>query len=328
MLTLLWGLSNDPILSALAGHLAGLGGRAILLDQRNAPESAVHLEVDPAVGGAITSGGQCIDLAEVTAVYPRPHDTRRIPAVARAGIGSETWVRALSFDQTLLTWLELTPALVVNRPSAMAANGSKPLQLMQIRRASFRTPETLVTTDPAAIAAFRRRHGEVIYKSVSGVRSKVARLREEHAERLADVAWCPTQFQRYVAGREYRVHVVADAVFACEVVSDADDYRYAERGHGGVEILPATLPLDVAERCRRLAKAIGLPVTGIDLRHGTDGGWYCLEANPSPAFTYYEQATGQPIAAAVARLLAGMPTAGQASTTPPTAAAPTSRPDN
>ncbi len=309
MLILLWGLPNDPILSALAGHLADLDARAILLDQRDAPESAAHLEVDLAVGGTITSGGRRIDLAEVTAVYPRPYDTRRIPAVARAGAGSETWARALTFDQALLMWLELTPALVVNRPSAMAANGSKPLQLMQIRHAGFRMPETLLTTDPAAVAAFRRRHGEVIYKSVSGVRSKVARLRPEHAERLADVAWCPTQFQRYIAGREYRVHVVADAVFACEVVSDADDYRYAEEGHSGVEILPVILPPAVAERCRRMAKAMGLSVTGLDLRHGTDGKWYCFEANPSPAFTYYEQATGQPIAAAVARLLAGTPTA-------------------
>jgi hypothetical protein len=307
MLILLWGLANDPILSALASHLAGLGTKAILLDQRDVVQSTIYLEVDPAVGGVITFGDRRIDLAKVTAIYPRPYDTRRIPAVARAGAGSETWSRALAFDQALLTWLELTPALVVNRLSAMAANGSKPLQLMQIRRAGFQTPETLVTTDRAAVVAFQRHHGEVIYKSVSGVRSKVARLRPEHAERLADVASCPTQFQRHIVGREYRVHVVADAIFACEVVSDADDYRYQEEGHSVLDILPATLPLDVAERCRRMAKAMGLSVTGIDLRHSTDGKWYCLEANPSPAFTYYEQATGQPIAASVARLLAAAP---------------------
>jgi len=31
--------------------------------------------------------------------------------------------------------------------------------------------------------------------------------------------------------------------------------------------------------------------------------------NPSPAFTYYQQATGQPIAAAIARLLTAAPAA-------------------
>ncbi len=48
----------------------------------------------------------------------------------------------------------------------------------------------------------------------------------------------------------------------------------------------------------------GLLVSGIDLRHAKrDNRWYCFEVNPSPAFSYYEQYTGQTIAAAVARLL-------------------------
>jgi hypothetical protein len=124
------------------------------------------------------------------------------------------------------------------------------------------------------------------------------------------VVWCPTQFQRYVPGREYRVHVVGQTIFACEVISDADDYRHPRQGDGKVELRKATIPLDVVRRCRRVARDAGLHVAGLDLRHGTDGEWYCLEANPSPAFTYYEQATGQPIAAAIARLLAGPPTRG------------------
>jgi len=53
-------------------------------------------------------------------------------------------------------------------------------------------------------------------------------MRPEHAARPANVSWCPTQFQRYIAGREHRVHVVGDEVFACEVHSDADDYRYPD----------------------------------------------------------------------------------------------------
>ena len=302
MVTLLWGLSNDPILSALAEHMAELGAPAILLDQRQVAESSIRLDVHPAVSGVLTVGDRAIDLAAVTAVYPRPFDSRRIPSVARAGSGSATWNEALSFDQTMLTWLELTPALVVNRPSAMTVNGSKPLQLMHIRRAGFATPETLITTDPAAVARFRRCHGEVIYKSVSGIRSKVARLLPDDAARLADVSWCPTQFQRYIAGHEYRVHVVGEAVFACQVISEAEDYRYPDEQQE-VDITPAELPQEVADRCRRMAKSMRLTVTGIDLRHGTDGRWYCLEANPSPGSTYYEEATGQPIGRAVAELL-------------------------
>jgi glutathione synthase/RimK-type ligase-like ATP-grasp enzyme len=47
-----------------------------------------------------------------------------------------------------------------------------------------------------------------------------------------------------------------------------------------------------------------LPVAGIDLRRTPEGEWYCFEVNPSPAFTYYESRTGQPIGRAIAKLLA------------------------
>jgi hypothetical protein len=48
-----------------------------------------------------------------------------------------------------------------------------------------------------------------------------------------------------------------------------------------------------------------LQVAGIDLRKTSDGNWFCFEVNPSPAFTFYEEATGQPIAKAIANLLVG-----------------------
>jgi glutathione synthase/RimK-type ligase-like ATP-grasp enzyme len=64
------------------------------------------------------------------------------------------------------------------------------------------------------------------------------------------------------------------------------------------------LPPEVEARCRDLSKRLRLPVAGIDLRRTPDGEWYCFEVNPSPGFTYYESKTGQPIAAAIAGLLA------------------------
>ena len=67
------------------------------------------------------------------------------------------------------------------------------------------------------------------------------------------------------------------------------------RGLGGAENV---------ERCRRLAAGVNLPVAGIDLRVTAKGEWYCFEVNPSPGFTYYQDATGQPIAEAIAQFLA------------------------
>jgi glutathione synthase/RimK-type ligase-like ATP-grasp enzyme len=100
------------------------------------------------------------------------------------------------------------------------------------------------------------------------------------------------------------VHVVGEEVFASEIVSDADDYRYAARQNSDVEIRAFTLSWDVADQCRALAATLSLRVAGIDLRHTPNGAWYCFEVNPSPAFTYYQEASAQPIGEAIARLLA------------------------
>jgi glutathione synthase/RimK-type ligase-like ATP-grasp enzyme len=98
--------------------------------------------------------------------------------------------------------------------------------------------------------------------------------------------------------------VVGEEVFACEILSEATDYRYAARQGTDVEIRPSEIPEDCADRCRRLAAAMELVVAGVDLRRTPDGAWYCFEVNPSPGFTYYQEASDQPIDEAIARLLA------------------------
>jgi glutathione synthase/RimK-type ligase-like ATP-grasp enzyme len=97
--------------------------------------------------------------------------------------------------------------------------------------------------------------------------------------------------------------VVGDEVFACEVVSEADDYRYAAWQGAQVKIRSYNLPADCADRCRALAAAMKLLVAGVDLRRTPDGRWYCFEVNPSPGFTYYQAETKQPIGEAIAQLL-------------------------
>ena len=186
---------------------------------------------------------------------------------------------------------------------AVAPNGSKPYQAAQIRAAGFDVPDTLITTDPDAVREFLARHGTVIYKSISGVRSIVSRLAPEHLPRLEDVASCPTQFQQFIPGQDYRVHVVAADTLACKMITDVDDYRYAARQGAKASIRPASVPGEIADRCRRMAEAMGLLVAGVDLRRTPDDRWYCFEVNPSPAFNYYQERTGQRIDQAIAGLL-------------------------
>lgn len=301
---LLWGLPEDGTLTRVRDAVRRLRQPSVFLDQRRALEMEVELRVDTAVRGFVHDGDQTVDLTSVGAAYFRADDVSCLPSIQRAGLESATVRRALASEAALWSWAEVTPALVVNRPSAMGSNNSKPYQTERIRPFGFRIPETLLTTDPAAARAFWGRHGAVVYKSISGVRSIVSRLCPENAARLEDVRWCPTQFQEYVPGHDYRVHVVRDRVFACEIVSGADDYRYAARQGFDVSMCGCDLPRDVADRCRLLARGLGLDVAGIDLRLTPAGDWYCFEVNPSPAFAYFQEESGLPIDAAVAQLLA------------------------
>lgn len=300
---LLWGVLNDSPTAAVLTAIERRGYPVFFLGQDDVLESEIILLVDHSVRGLLRRGTGQVDLEKITGAYLRPYESSRLPAVAKAPPAGAA--RAAAFNEALLCWSELSLARMVNRPSAMASNQSKPYQLALIHAQGFAVPETLVTTDASRLEAFWKKHGEIIYKSVSGVRSIVSRLTPEHRERFRDIASCPTQFQQWIPGTDVRVHVVGDDVFACEIGSSAVDYRYPRNPGEVPEIRPHCLPEELASRCRRLAASLGLTVAGIDLRRMPEGEWYCFEVNPSPGFTYYEQATGQPIADAVARLLGG-----------------------
>jgi len=299
---LLWGLRGDDPLDDVAGELRRARRPHLWVDQRAVLSTRVELEAS-GVAGWIEVPGAGFALQNVSALYVRNYDARQLEPV-RAG-GPEAAAHVAEVESALWCFADVAPIPILNPPSAMASNNSKPYQARLIRAHGFAVPQTLVTTDPVAALEFWRSHPAAIYKSVSGVRSIVTRLSSADLERLADVRWCPTQLQENVEGLDYRVHVVGAQIFATEVTSDAVDYRYAGRQGVDVALRACELPDDVAARCVELSGALGLRLAGIDLRRATDGTWFCFEVNPSPCFTYYERATGQPMTRAVAALLAG-----------------------
>jgi hypothetical protein len=298
---LLWGIPDERPLARVIEELELLGAPWQMLDQRDERASTGELTFERRLHATVSTGGRVVPLDAVTAVYHRCQDPRGLLQLAVTESPGPEWSHILSIEDLLLSWLELTRALVVNRPSDMGSNSSKPYQLASIAASGFRTPETLVTTDPGAAEAFWKRHGEVVYKSVSGVRSIVARMRPEDRDRLADVRSCPTQFQQFITGVDYRVHVVRERLFVTRIESDVDDYRYA--GASPPTLAACDVDDRLAQQCVKMCAAMGLHLAGIDLRLTPRGDWYCFEVNPSPAYTYYEDATGQPIAAAIAQLL-------------------------
>ncbi|MEO6772043.1 MAG: RimK domain-containing protein ATP-grasp [Kofleriaceae bacterium] len=295
---LLWGLGSDQPLAAVRTELAKLGRTAVMIDQRAVLETTVELEIDTEPRGALEWSGIRVDLERVKAAYMRPYDPFGVPALARTAPDAPERRHALAAYEVLRLWGDASPARVVNRLAAMSSNNSKPYQAELIRHAGFSIPATLLTTDPEAVIAFAARHGELVYKSISGTRSIVARLDVMRRDELERVTACPTQFQALVPGIDYRVHVVGDEVFVCELVADSVDYRYAH----AVDRRAATIPDEQARACVELARVLELSVAGIDLRRTPAGEWFCFEVNPSPAYSWFDL-EGR-IATSIARHLA------------------------
>jgi len=298
---LLWGMTGDEPLSAVIASLERRNEPYALIDQRDVLDTTVELSIGPALGGTVTVRGASISLDGIGAMYMRQYEARKLPDVASGG--ADAAARVASVETALWTWAEHTDAHVFNRPSAMASNGSKPYQAAIIQAVGLSTPPTLITTDPAAARAFWDRHGTIIYKSVSSVRSIVSRLSPDDVDRLRDVITCPTQFQKHIPGHDVRVHVVGDDMFPARIETGADDYRYATRQGSSAEITACTLPPEILARCRMLSERLRLPLAGIDLRCTPDGEWYCLEVNPSPAFIFYQRRTCQPISETFTQLM-------------------------
>lgn len=296
---LVLGFPHEPPVAAVVRELIRMRTSHIVIDQRDLLAGNVRAEwTAEGARGEIEVNGIQIDLATVMGVYQRIMAWSELPEVVTHPNLLST---ARSIHEALDSWLETTTCCVINRTSANDTNNSKPYQALIIRD-HFDVPATLVTTDPDEVAAFRREFQDIVFKSVSGERSIVTQLSAEDTARLPLLCNAPVQFQELVKGFDVRVHVVGDSVFATRVESDAVDYRYAQL-HGG-SITPFELPDDVAAECVTLTARLGLELSGIDLRYAEDGRVVCFEVNPSPAYSVYEEATGQPIAAAIARRLA------------------------
>lgn len=295
----LWGSEQDPPLAAVLDALADRDVDVLYLPPVSIGELAFDLrlgQVGTPLTGWLALGSRRWDITELRGMYLRP-----------TGSGPGATGPA---PEALSAVASLAPACVVNRPAAGRSNWSKPYQLQLLAGYGLVGPDTLVTTDPAAARAFLARHGAVIYKSVSGIRSVVAALGPGDADRLDRVTSGPVQLQELIEGTDVRVHVVGRRWFATAVRSAATDYRYAARTGYDLTMTACDLPADLGATLVRVTADLGLVLSGIDLRRTPDGRWFVFEVNPSPGFSFYEDHTGQPIADAIAdELEQGWPTA-------------------
>jgi glutathione synthase/RimK-type ligase-like ATP-grasp enzyme len=289
---LVWGSRADAPTERVLDALKMRAAPVLLIEPDDLNLARFDLGFSPNPHGWLEVRERRVDVADVRGFFLRPLEapTRNPSASA--------WDSLLGLADTMT-------GCVVNRPGPSRPNHSKPYQAQLIAAAGFDVPDTLVTTDAGAARAFLAEHRSVVYKSLSGIRSIVGRLDAPDAARFDEPTFGPVQLQAFVPGVDVRVHVVGSRRFACAARSTAIDYRYAAQQGASVELEAFDLPTEVGERIACMTEAMWLRVAGVDLRRTPEGRWVCLEVNPSPGFPWYEDATGHPIAAAIAEELDG-----------------------
>ena len=199
----------------------------------------------------------------------------------------------------------------VNPIEADRAAAHKPAQLKLAAECGLAVPDTLVTNEVAAAREFVDRHGEnVVYKAFMGLPTawrETRLLRVEERECLEDVRFAPLIFQELVEGRDLRVTVVGEEIFAAEMDTSRSRYPYDIRMDMTVPVTRVELADAEREALLRLVAVLGLQYGACDLRRRPDGELVFLELNPAGQFLHIEELTGLPIARALAVLLTRSP---------------------
>ncbi len=206
----------------------------------------------------------------------------------------------------------------VSKPYAIRRAQQKLWQLNVARNFGFKIPDTIVTTDPSVFLNFwNMHHGDVLYKpfgknvavnedgSISF--SYANKLADSFLTHLESIRMAPCMFQEYIEKRvEFRVTVVGDQVFACEIDSQKSMATKIDWRHYDIANVPhrlVVLPREIENLCRTFTKYLELEFGAIDLIQKPDGEFCFLEINPNGQWLWIEQLTGAPISEALLSLL-------------------------
>jgi|SRR5215217_518809 len=301
----------DELLTAFfLKHLTDTKREYLFVDERHLG-SEVRLELDLPQGpsgpgrlrGAVRFPTWRVGLEEISGIYSR---------LGTGNVEQQRTPEVRAEQAHAAALLDLFPGPVANRATAMLSNGSKPCQYAAILAAGLRVPDTLVGSTWERWEPFAKAlDGDPVIKSVSDERSLVKQVSWEatRASARPGQPLAPHQFQQRIQGTNIRAHVVgARHVLACRAETQALDYRHPDLTGHTVNLCATELPEPVAEACRRLSRALGVDLAGIDLIEPPGGSsrpedWVCLEVNTCPGFMWFEQHAGLPIARVLADFL-------------------------
>jgi glutathione synthase/RimK-type ligase-like ATP-grasp enzyme len=303
---------GDVHAQAVMDALAAQGARTELVDLSEFP---ARLALSMAFKGGRRQfelrrhGGGVLDLDAVGAVWWRRPQPFRLPE----GMDPAHQRFALSEAATAFQGLyQSLNAFWVNEPARDAVAAHKPYQLTLAQKVGLEIPLTLMTNDAEEARAFWRLHeGEVIYKQFIALPDawrETRRLRPQDEAQADAIGHAPVIFQKHVpAVADLRVTAVGETLYAAAADARGAGYPQDVRMNFEVKYEAHELSPETAAKLRELMGRLGLTYGAIDLRLTPEGRYVFLEVNPAGQFLYIEQATGQPIAAALAQALLKKP---------------------
>lgn len=301
------GSLDDPQVKSVTTEIRALGADAVVVD----PQMLVRGESVMFDGSAFLWRGAHVN--DVRAWWLRASLSPMPPTfeVDETYVLFDDWFEEymarreqLGFLMSFLVERHYRGIPVVNPPEFGATIQLKAFQLAAAVTRGFAIPRTCTTNDPSRVRDFARQVKHVLYKpSMGGGLAEV--LGDDGMARIGQIVRAPVTFQEAVRGTNVRVTLVGeDIVSVVKIPSEALDYRADEDYRAGrtlyehVDMTPA-----LAEKCRLLARDVGLVMTGIDFIVREGGEWVFLEANPAPIWLDIEKKTGAPISRMLAEYL-------------------------
>jgi ATP-grasp ribosomal peptide maturase len=200
----------------------------------------------------------------------------------------------------------------LNHPCDIARAEYKPLQLQNARAVGLTVPDTLITNDADEARRFAKEYGQVVYKPLSAVgvseedEYRLVYANQVSADDITDtVAATAHLFQAWVdKAYEVRLTVVDDDFFAVRIDADSSaaaiDWR-TDYDHLRYSLID--IPNEIRHSVSGLLDMLMLRFAALDFVVTPSGEWVFLETNPNGQWAWLQDATGAPIAAAIADAL-------------------------
>jgi ATP-grasp ribosomal peptide maturase len=263
--------------------------------------------------GRLRTASATVELDQVRSVYYRRPTRFRLPPGLAGGDSAFALTEAKLGVGGVLASL---PVTWVNHPARMAQAEYKPLQLDVADRVGLLVPRTLVTNDVDAARTFAAEIARpLVCKTFSSLLLDdgdtitsvfTTTVDPERIDRDQLAATAHLFQERVPKANDVRVTMVGCTAFAVAVIAGSDAGREDWRAdYRNLRYEPVTVPDDVQLGMSAYLDHFGLRYGAFDFVVEPDGTWRFLECNPNGQWLWLEDEADQPIAVAIAALLAG-----------------------